>query len=29
LVDSLPVREAMDTNYKQQAASLQKRLVKR
>jgi tetratricopeptide (TPR) repeat protein len=29
LVDSLPVREAMDTNYKQQAASLRERLVKR
>lgn len=29
LVDSLPVREAMDTNYKQQAASLRHRLVKR
>ena len=29
LVDSLPVREAMDTNYKQQAASLRKRLAKR
>jgi tetratricopeptide (TPR) repeat protein len=29
VVDSLPVREAMDTNYKQQAASLRKRLVKR
>jgi hypothetical protein len=29
LVDSLPVREAMDTNYKQQAESLRKRLAKR
>lgn len=29
LVDSLPVREAMDTNYKQQAASLRNRLAKR
>jgi tetratricopeptide (TPR) repeat protein len=29
LVDSLPEREAMDTNYKQQAASLRDRLVKR
>jgi tetratricopeptide (TPR) repeat protein len=29
LVDSLPVREAMDTNYKQQAASLRSRLAKR
>jgi tetratricopeptide (TPR) repeat protein len=28
LVDSLPVREAMDTNYKQQASSLRQRLVK-
>jgi tetratricopeptide (TPR) repeat protein len=28
-VDSLPVREAMDTNYKQQAASLRERLAKR
>ena len=28
LVDSLPVREAMDTNYKQQAASLRARLAK-
>jgi hypothetical protein len=26
LVDSLPVREALDTNYRQQAASLRKRL---
>jgi tetratricopeptide (TPR) repeat protein len=29
LVDSLPVREAMDTNYKQQAASIRSRLAKR
>ena len=29
LVDSLPVREAMDTNYRQQAASLRRRLVTR
>jgi hypothetical protein len=29
LVDSLPVREAMDTNYKQQATSLRERLAKR
>jgi hypothetical protein len=29
LVDSLPVREAMDTNYRQQAASLRRRLVSR
>ena len=29
LVDSLPVREAMDTNYRQQAASLRQRLVSR
>jgi tetratricopeptide (TPR) repeat protein len=29
LVDSLPVREAMDTNYRQQAASLRQRLVTR
>jgi tetratricopeptide (TPR) repeat protein len=29
LVDSLPVREAMDTNYRQQAASLRKRMVTR
>jgi tetratricopeptide (TPR) repeat protein len=29
LVDSLPVREAMDTNYKQQAGSLRDRLAKR
>jgi tetratricopeptide (TPR) repeat protein len=28
VVDSLPVREAMDTNYKQQAASLRAKLVK-
>jgi tetratricopeptide (TPR) repeat protein len=29
LVDSLPVREAMDTNYRQQAASLRQRLATR
>ncbi|HWN20039.1 MAG TPA: hypothetical protein VNO19_14100 [Gemmatimonadales bacterium] len=29
LVDSLPVREAMDANYRQQAASLRQRLVTR
>lgn len=29
LVDSLPVREALDTNYRQQAASLRRRLVTR
>jgi tetratricopeptide (TPR) repeat protein len=29
LVDSLPVREAMDSNYRQQAASLRQRLVSR
>ena len=29
LVDSLPVREALDTNYRQQAASLRKRLMRR
>jgi tetratricopeptide (TPR) repeat protein len=29
LVDSLPVREAMDSNYRQQAASLRRRLVTR
>jgi tetratricopeptide (TPR) repeat protein len=29
LVDSLPVREAMDSNYRQQAASLRRRLVSR
>lgn len=29
LVDSLPVREAMDTNYKQQAATVRQRLAKR
>ncbi|HET6837085.1 MAG TPA: hypothetical protein VFH24_03520 [Gemmatimonadales bacterium] len=29
LVDSLPVREALDTNYRQQAASLRRRLVRR
>jgi tetratricopeptide (TPR) repeat protein len=29
IVDSLPIREAMDTNYKQQAASLRARLAKR
>jgi tetratricopeptide (TPR) repeat protein len=29
LVDSLPVREALDTNYRQQAASLRQRLAKR
>ena len=29
LVDSLPAREAMDTNYRQQAASLRRRLVSR
>jgi tetratricopeptide (TPR) repeat protein len=29
LVDSLPVREALDTNYRQQAASLRRRLVSR
>lgn len=28
VVDSLPVREAMDTNYKQQGASLRKRLIR-
>ena len=29
LVDSLPVREALDSNYRQQAASLRRRLVSR
>jgi len=29
LVDSLPVREPLDTNYRQQAASLRKRLMRR
>jgi tetratricopeptide (TPR) repeat protein len=29
IVDSLPVREALDTNYRQQAASLRKRLARR